>query len=728
MGFSLLTPHKETAKEPISKIILWPTMHEQWENNSTYQIEFTVIDKGVELYDQLDVESSIFIDGQEYVVKNCVENFDKHTKQITAWHVYNEISRIYVRADFNKQDDTTKQDQNKDDGVKREQTYALSDILKMYLDNNKLGFTYEVHGDFDKRPLQGIDSGSGKEMLSKICQAWPEVVVSPDNKKINIYKDTDFFKDQGRILDLPNNLKSMKTTRDSKDIINQIRCVGAKHNVQYTSSGGSLDSAEAFAKSPINANFGVNKDQMVQDFAARDVRVRAWGVDVNRLYDTVKNAGVSPEWFFAYDLQEGNPTSYSWLNHYANHYSDPYADASRVCDWIKSIANSDSFHPATGFGAYASPQLTSQWNQEFGKGSIGRLYLQGTAAAVMEMANENSGRYGRPIIGCVNQIKAWGGHTVVGGQKLVAFLEQYVGKAPYVLGGNDPATGWDCSGLVNYTFKHFGIPLPSARPVTTTLETMGPVVGPPYQPGDLLFWGPRGGSWHVSIAINSDWRIGADNERDGTVKMRIAQWPPDFAVRVPQMQQLINDGGSGGSYEAYYFPPFIVQDDASIKEWGVHPGPDLVDERFTDPEAMRKYAITTLKPNPSLTIEVSLKDNSFKPQKGEILRVQARVKKYAGSWRTVGYDYYPKGGTSSTSVTLNNTKQTILDYQNQRTNIIQQALSDQKQRLQGAISSLDQQSQTLTQVVNTQAEAKDNQIPKLSEDGMNKLKALSEGR
>lgn len=728
MGFSLLTPHKETAKEPISKIILWPTMHEQWESNSTYQIEFTVIDKGVELYDQLDVESSIFIDGQEYVVKNCVENFDKHTKQITAWHVYNEISRIYVRADLNKQDDTTKQDQNKDDGVKREQTYALSDILKMYLDNNKLGFTYEVHGDFDKRPVQGVDSGSGKEMLSKICQAWPEVVVSPDNKKINIYKDTDFFKDQGRILDLPNNLKSMKTTRDSKDIINQIRCVGAKHNVQYTSSGGSLDSAEAFAKSPINANFGVNKDQMVRDFAARDVRVRAWGVDVNRLYDTVKSAGVSPEWFFAYDLQEGNPTSYSWLNHYANHYSDPYADASRVCDWIKSIANSDSFHPATGFGAYASPQLTSQWNQEFGKGSIGRLYLQGTAAAVMEMANENSGRYGRPIIGCVNQIKAWGGHTVVGGQKLVAFLEQYVGKAPYVLGGNDPAIGWDCSGLVNYTFKHFGIPLPSARPVTTTLETMGPVVGPPYQPGDLLFWGPRGHSYHVSIAINSDWRIGADNERDGTVKMRIAQWPPDFAVRVPQMQQLINDGGSGGSYEAYYFPPFIVQDDASIKEWGVHPGPDLVDERFTDPEAMRKYAITTLKPNPSLTIEVSLKDNSFKPQKGEILRVQARVKKYAGSWRTVGYDYYPKGGTSSTSVTLNNTKQTILDYQNQRTNIIQQALSDQKQRLQGAISSLDQQSQTLTQVVNTQAEAKDNQIPKLSEDGMNKLKALSEGR
>ncbi|WP_275087107.1 phage tail protein [Limosilactobacillus caecicola] len=724
MGLTLITPHKETVKEPISKIILWPTMHEQWENNSTYQIEFTVIDKGTELYDQLDVESSIFLDSQEYVVKNCIENFDTHTKQITAWHVYNEISRIYVRADLNKQELQTDQHQQ-DDGVKHEKTYALKDILAMYLDNNKLGFTYEIHGQFDNQPVQNIDSGSGKEMLSKICQAWPEIVISPDNKKINIYKDTDFFKDQGRILNFPSDLKSMKTTRDSKDIINQIRCVGAKHNVQYSSTGGSLDSAEGFAKSPINANFGVNKDQMLQDFANRDVRVRAWGVDVNRLYDTIKNAGVSPEWFMAYDLQEGNPTSYSWLNHYANHLGDPYADASRVCDWIKSIANSDGFTPASYGGQGVDGGTASKWSQEYGKGTIGRLYLQATAAAAWEMAGINGGRYGKPIQGCVNQIKSWGGHTVVGGQKLDAFLEQWVGKAPYVLGGNDPSTGWDCSGLVNYTFKHFGIPLPSARPVTTTLETMGPVVGPPYQPGDLLFWGARGNSYHVSVAINSDWRIGADNERDGTVKMRIAQWPPDFAVRVPQMQQLINDGGSGGSYEAYYFPPFIVQDDASIKEWGEHPGPDLVDERFTDPEAMRKYALTTLKPNPSLTIEVSIKDKTFVPQKGEILRVQAQIKKYAGSWRTVGYDYYRRGGTSLTSITLNNTKQTILDYQNQRTNIIQQAVSDQKQRLQGAISSLDRQSQTLTQVFNTQNEAKDSQIPKLSEEGMNELKQLS---
>lgn len=45
----------------------------------------------------------------------------------------------------------------------------------------------------------------------------------------------------------------------------------------------------------------------------------------------------------------------------------------------------------------------------------------------------------------------------------------------------------------------------------------------------------------------------------------------------------------------YYFPPFIVRDEESIKLWGERPGPAIRDERFTDPEAMRKYALSTMK-------------------------------------------------------------------------------------------------------------------------------------
>ena len=105
--------------------------------------------------------------------------------------------------------------------------------------------------------------------------------------------------------------------------------------------GGDLDSVEGFAKSPINADFGVNKQAMLSNFAARSAKVQARGVDVNRLYDVIKQNGVSPEWFMAYEICEQNPYM-GWLNHWAYPHGDPYNDAKVVCDWIKQTANVDN--------------------------------------------------------------------------------------------------------------------------------------------------------------------------------------------------------------------------------------------------------------------------------------------------------------------------------------------------------------------------------------------------
>lgn len=729
-----MTPHKENVKEPINKIILWPTFHAQWADNSTYQINFTAIDLGSELYDELDVESHFFLDGQEYVAKSCVENVDNNTKEILAWHIYNEINRLYVRSDLSEQNKSTNQ---KDNQEPQAPSYSVEDVLKKWLDNNQLGFTYEIHGNFEKKQIEGL-SGSGKDMLSKIVDAWPNIVVYPDNKKIRIYDESEFFKDKGRVLDFPHDLKTFKTTRDSRTIINQIRCVGGKHSISIStggSGGGNLDSVEGFAKSPINANFAVNKDQMCQDFANRDVRVRAWGVDVNRLYDTVKAAGVSPEWFFAYDLAEGNPTSYSWLNHFGNHLADPYADATRVCDWIKQFAYSDSFTPASGFGAYASPQLTAQWNQEFGKGTIGRLYLQGTAAAVMEMANENSGRYGRPLAQCVSFIKGWGGHTNSGGGSW-GWPFPSVGEGTFTSGqlfGVQPGGGFRTNGF------HDGLDFGSIdHPGSDVHAIHGGKV-------TKKAWGGNEIKWYVVITDNSGLNVEYQeafsnagniivNEGDTVSTGQIIGHRDTDHLHIgitrhgfPEAfnhaflndgtwidpQQTIKSGiAAGGSddntgsitEEIYYFEPFILKDEESIKEWGPQPDPDFVDERFHDAESMRKVGLTKLNPNPDLTVEVTLKGNDFIPEAGEIVRVQARTKRYAGSWRTVGYDYYPRASNQDTQVTFNKMKQTILDYQNQRTNRIQTALNEQTVRLKGMASSLDKQSQSITQVINNNKE------------------------
>lgn len=742
-------------------------MSSEWAKNSTFQITFTVINLGSAMFDQIDVESSIWLEGQEYIVKNCVENFDTETKEITAWHVYNEINRIYKRADLSKQDtssDTSNNDTSSDgstntdssDNSDQEKTYSVEDVLKAWLDDNKLGFSYEVHGKFDKQVVDVDGGGSGKDMLSKICEAWPDAVIYPDNKKIRVYSEDEFFKDKGRILDFPHDAKSVKITRDSKGIINQIRCIGGKHSVASSDGGaggpGSLDSAIDFAKSPINASFGVDKQKMLSDFAARDHRVHAWGVDVNRLYDTVKSQGISPEWFFAYDLCEQDPMYYSWLNHFAYRNPDPYQDAINVCNWIKRFANSDSFNPATGYGAYATPQMTAQWNQEFHKGTIGRLYLQGTAAAVMEVANENPGRYGRPLQQCVGFIKSWGGHTVTaseissnnsGGANGSGWGWPFpCGEGHFMLGqtfGTHPGDGVGRpNGFHDGTdfgaYDHPGAEIHAIHGGKCIIS--GDYVGGvgyyvviqdetglnvEYQEA---FSSPSLIRVHVGDVVKLGDVIGTRNTSHVHIGITRHSFPEAFAHAWSNDGTWIDpvatiksggasvpggsgSGGGGGTTEEYYFQPFIVQDDKSIAEWGIHPGPDLVDERFHDAESMRKYALTKLKPNPDLTIEVSLNGNEFVPQAGEILKVLAK-KDYSGSYKTVGFKYYSEDKSKDTEITLNNSKTTILDYQNQRTKQIKQALDEQKKRIQGLADSLDKQSKTLTQIINDKNESDKN--------------------
>lgn len=121
-----------------------------------------------------------------------------------------------------------------------------------------------------------------------------------------------------------------------------------------------------------------------------------------------------------------------------------------------------------------------------------------------------------------------------------SFCRSFVGRVPYVWGGSGTG-GWDCSGFICYLLNHYGINTP--RTNTVGLEGKGQVVGPPYQPGDLLFWGPHGGTYHVSITVNNGYRVGADNENDGTVYRTISSWQPSFGVRIPSLQAKINSGG-----------------------------------------------------------------------------------------------------------------------------------------------------------------------------------------
>lgn len=135
-----------------------------------------------------------------------------------------------------------------------------------------------------------------------------------------------------------------------------------------------------------------------------------------------------------------------------------------------------------------------------------------------------------------------GGGAAGGNGAIASFARQYAGT-PYVWGGSSPS-GWDCSGFVAYVYNHFGIPM---HQPTRYEEYQGQIVGPPYQEGDMLFWGPRGNTYHVALALDSNTLEMAANPDRGTVIQAISAWPPDFAVRNASMAAKVSGGSSDDS-------------------------------------------------------------------------------------------------------------------------------------------------------------------------------------
>lgn len=90
----------------------------------------------------------------------------------------------------------------------------------------------------------------------------------------------------------------------------------------------------------------------------------------------------------------------------------------------------------------------------------------------------------------------------VQGKQVVDYLMQYLGQG-YVWGGSNPSTGFDCSGLLQWGFKQFGISIPR---VTYDQIGVGAAVDMKnLQVGDMVFFdtSSQSGPDHVGIYIGN---------------------------------------------------------------------------------------------------------------------------------------------------------------------------------------------------------------------------------
>lgn len=89
-------------------------------------------------------------------------------------------------------------------------------------------------------------------------------------------------------------------------------------------------------------------------------------------------------------------------------------------------------------------------------------------------------------------------------EEIVAFAKKYLGTK-YCFAGGDPKSGFDCSGFVNFVFKHFDIELPRSSSGFTKLGK--PLKPEEFRVGDVLvFYGYRDSKsvGHVGIVYEAN--------------------------------------------------------------------------------------------------------------------------------------------------------------------------------------------------------------------------------
>ncbi len=115
------------------------------------------------------------------------------------------------------------------------------------------------------------------------------------------------------------------------------------------------------------------------------------------------------------------------------------------------------------------------------------------------------------------------------GSAIVAEAYKHIGK-PYVWGAKGPNT-FDCSGFTRYVYLQV-----TGRDIggwTVPQEGAGTVIPVSQaQPGDLYFWGSRGSSYHVAIALGGGSYIHAPQPGESVKVGSVSYFAPSFAVRM----------------------------------------------------------------------------------------------------------------------------------------------------------------------------------------------------
>ena len=116
-----------------------------------------------------------------------------------------------------------------------------------------------------------------------------------------------------------------------------------------------------------------------------------------------------------------------------------------------------------------------------------------------------------------------------GGQLVAAYACSLIGS-PYAWGGEEPSTGFDCSGFVYYVYNMFGITL---NRVAADQALNGiPVNASEIRAGDVICFYSNGGINHSGIYVGNGQFVHASTSETGVIMTDLAAYSQDgYTVR-----------------------------------------------------------------------------------------------------------------------------------------------------------------------------------------------------
>src|SRR5699024_7380072 len=216
-------------KNTMSELLLdfyYESFSYEYERNNSRTISFTayMTSHNKDVYNMLQNESFIEYGGQTYVIKNANPKMtgSVHTKEITAHHIMYEFQNHYISKDI------VSEELNSEDETEQKLQYSLKDYLDFGFKGNKLGYTYEIKGNFpDTKVFDELGDKNGIEFLVEGAEQFGYICFA-DNKKIYIYDEITFYKQSELVIRYQLNNDEVNVSINTNDLKTYVKGYGKK--------------------------------------------------------------------------------------------------------------------------------------------------------------------------------------------------------------------------------------------------------------------------------------------------------------------------------------------------------------------------------------------------------------------------------------------------------------------------------------------------------------------